>query len=452
MSLEAGLPPATRAGLAALRRGDLAGVRELRLPGGPQGRLTELPPEILGLADTLEFLDLGQNDLTALPADFGRLRRLRVLFCSGNRFERLPPVLGDCAALSQVGFRGSGIAEVPAESLAPALRWLTLTDNRIAVLPASLGARPLLQKLMLAGNRLRSLPESLRDAGNLELLRIAANDLSALPACLAALPRLAWLSWAGNPFEDRAAPAPAAAAVAWRDLAVGPLLGEGASGRVMRAAWRQEGAGEDRPVALKLFKGAMTSDGLPEREMAACLAAGAHPHLTGGLGRLADHPDGAQGLLMPLLPEGWRALAGPPSLESCSRDVYEPGLRLTPPVALRLARGVAAGAAHLHARGFGHGDLYAHNVLWDGVRGEAVLSDLGAASALPPGPEGAFLQRLDVRAFGLLLEELRAIAPLAHPALDALARACTGADPAARPPMAEVLDVLDASIGESGPA
>ncbi len=449
------LPPATAARLAALRRGDLAGLRELRLPGGPEGRLCEMPPEILGLADTLELLDLGGNDLTALPADLGRLRRLRVLFCSGNRFDRLPPVLGDCTALSQVGFRGSGLAEVPAESLPPALRWLTLTDNRIAVLPASLGDRPLLQKLMLAGNRLHALPESIGRARNLELLRIAANRFEALPGCLAALPRLAWLSWAGNPFEDRAAPPPSATPavlpVAWRDLALGPLLGEGASGRVMRAAWRPDGAGAARPVALKLFKGAMTSDGLPEREMAACLAAGAHPHLTGGLGRLADHPDGTDGLLMPLLPEGWRVLAGPPSLESCSRDVYDPGLRLTAAAALRLARGVASGAAHLHGRGFGHGDLYAHNVLWDGTQGEAVLSDLGAASALPAGPEGEMLQRLDVRAFGLLLEELQAIAPLAHPAVEALAQACTGA-PGARPGLAEVLHALDAIIRESGPA
>jgi hypothetical protein len=447
------LPPATAARLEALRRGDLAGARELRLPGGPEGRLSEMPPEILGLADTLELLDLGQNDLTALPADLGRLRRLRVLFCSGNRFERLPPVLGDCVSLSQVGFRGSGLAEVPAEALPPALRWLTLTDNRIAALPAALGARPHLQKLMLAGNRLRALPESLHEAHNLELLRIAANRFEALPACLTALPRLAWLSWAGNPFEDRAAPSPAAAApVAWRDLALGPLLGEGASGRVMRAAWRPGGTANARPVALKLFKGAMTSDGLPEREMAACLAAGAHPHLTGGLGRLADHPDGAQGLLMTLLPEEWRVLAGPPSLESCSRDVYDPTSRLTAAAALRLARGVASGAAHLHARGFGHGDLYAHNVLWDGAQGEAVLSDLGAASALPPGSDGAFLRRLDVRAFGILLEELRALAPLASPALDALVAACTGPDPAARPGMDEVLGALDALIGESGPA
>ena len=121
--------------LDALRRGALTGARTLRL----SARLTAFPREILGLAETLEVLDLSGNALAALPADFGRLGRLRVLFCSGNRFERLPPVLGDCAALSQVGFRGAGLREIPGESLPPGLRWLTVTDNRIGACPPRSG-------------------------------------------------------------------------------------------------------------------------------------------------------------------------------------------------------------------------------------------------------------------------------------------------------------------------
>ncbi|GJD49230.1 hypothetical protein OPKNFCMD_1960 [Methylobacterium crusticola] len=428
--------------LHALRRGDLAGARELRLTGG----LAEFPREILGLADTLELLDLSGGTLSDLPDELGRLRKLRVLFCSGNRFARLPPVLGECRSLSQIGFRGTGLREVPGEALPPALRWLTLTDNRIERLPDRLGERPLLQKLMLSGNRLTALPATLAGARRLELVRLAANRMEALPEWLLALPGLAWVSWAGNPLEPGAVP-PDVPLVPWSRLALGARLGEGASGQVHRARWRQ-GPGPGRTVALKLFKGAMTSDGLPEREMAACLAAGEHPNLTGGLGRLAGHPDGAQGLVMPLLPDGWRPLAGPPSLSSCSRDVYDPGLRLAPACAVRIATAVAAAAGHLHARGLGHGDLYGHNVVWDGAAGEARLSDFGAASGLPAGRAGDALRRIEVRAWGLLLGELLALCapePAAADALRRLERACVQPDVSARPTMDAVRDALDAA-------
>ena len=49
----------------------------------------------------------------------------------------------------------------------------------------------------------------------------------------------------------------------------------------------------------------------------------------------------------------------------------------------------AEACAHLHARGILHGDLYGHNILWDGTDGAAVVSDFGAASTLPAGPAGA---------------------------------------------------------------
>ncbi|AWN38304.1 leucine-rich repeat-containing protein kinase family protein [Methylobacterium radiodurans] len=424
--------------LRALRRGDLAGARVLRLPPG----LAEFPTEIFGLADTLELLDIGGSPLCDLPPDLSRLRHLRVLFCSGGRFACLPPVLGDCPALEQIGCRGAGVEAVPAEALPPRLRWLTLTDNRIAALPAALGERPMLQKLMLSGNRLSALPDSLAGAPNLELLRIAANRFAAPPVWLAGLPRLAWLACAGNPFEPLLPLAPMPD-VPWDDLEPGALLGEGASGRIHAARWRRADGAHD--VALKLFKGTMTSDGLPEREMAACLAAGAHPNLSGGLGRLVGHPESADGLLMPLLPAEWRALAGPPSLASCSRDVYDDSLRFAPAVGLRLARAAALGAAHLHARGLMHGDLYAHNLLWDGSAGAAVLSDFGAACALPEESGFAF-QRVEVRAWGLLLGEILDRCdpvPAEMAALRALERACVQPDVGARPLMAEVVDALD---------
>ncbi len=432
--------------LAALRRGELAGARTLSLSGLA---LRELPPEVLDLADTLELLDLGDNPLEALPAGFARLKRLRVLFCSNTRFACLPPVLGDCPALEQVGFRDTGLREVPAEALPSSLRWLTLTGNRIERLPAALGHRPLLQKLMLSGNRLQALPDELEGAPALELLRLSANRFERLPCWLPELPRLAWLAWAGNPM-DGVRTQSRAAAIPWDRLSMGPVLGEGASGTVRRATWAEDGAAAGRPVAVKLFKNAVTSDGLPEHEMAACLQAGEHPHLVGTLGRLAGHPSGTEGLVMTLLPDNWRPLAAPPSLQSCSRDVYDPALRLQPDAVLRIARGVGTATAHLHRRGLLHGDLYAHNVLWDGTCGDARLSDLGAASILPASvpptttTTTAALRRLDVLAWGVLLGELLKRcdpAPGLEPLL-AVQRACTRPEPRSRPDLAEALASL----------
>ncbi|MDE2362089.1 MAG: protein kinase [Hyphomicrobiales bacterium] len=425
--------------LQALRNGDLAGARELRISD-----LDEFPREIFELADSLEVLDLSGGALTDLPDDFGRLRKLRILFCSGNAFERLPPALGGCPSLSQIGFRKTGLQEIPGESLPPSLRWLTLTDNAIEQLPTELGERPRLQKLMLAGNRLHSLPESLAGARNLELVRLSANRFEALPRFLLELPRLAWISWAGNPLERRLASARAVDA-RWDDLAVGEQIGEGASGVVHRALWRSA-SDAARPVALKLFKGAMTSDGSPDCEIAACLASGDHPHLTAALGRVTDHPDGLQALLMPLLSADWKTLAGPPSLSSCSRDVYDAQFAISGAKAHRIAESIAGAAAHLHDCGLLHGDLYAHNITWDERTADCVLGDFGAACVLPSGADSDAWQRVEVRAFGVLLGELLDRAdetslPRAS-ALRALQQDCVRPLASQRPSMLDVVAAL----------
>ncbi|GAB0117509.1 leucine-rich repeat-containing protein kinase family protein [Acidisoma sp. 7E03] len=416
--------------LAALRRGDLAGATHLRLRN-----ITAVPTEIFGLADSLEILDLSDNPLTDLPADISRLHRLRVLFCSQSQITRLPPALGDCPSLSQLGIRGGVLSEIPGESLPPRLRWLTVTDNRLTALPDDLGRRPALEKLLLSGNQLARLPESLGDLPRLELLRLSANQLERLPPWLTQLPCLAWPAWAGNPF-DRTIP-PAARAMPWADLSGAQPLGEGASGLVQA----MKHAPSDETVAVKLFKGRMTSDGLPEREIAATLAAGRHPHLLSALGRITGHPEGRDGLVLPLLPSGMRTLAAPPSLESCTRDVYDEGLCLPFKEALRIARAIASAVAHLHARGLIHGDLYAHNILWD--ERHAVLTDFGGAGFLPEGAEAGLLAKIEVRAFGILLQELLDRADTPAPALAELSVACRQPSLTARPTMAEVVDRLD---------
>jgi len=403
------------------------------------GGLTEFPREIFELADSLEILDLSGNALSALPDDLPRLARLRVIFCSDNRFTELPAVLGRCPALEMIGFKACRIASVPAGALPEKLRWLILTDNRLSELPEAIGRCSRLQKLMLAGNRLTALPAALAACRNLELLRIAANQLQALPDWLFSLPRLSWLAYAGNPFCAELAVEPVDS-IAWHQLHLADKLGEGASGVIHQADWRQGDALQ--PVAVKLFKGALTSDGLPQSEMHACIGAGSHPNLIPVLGRIEQHPESVDGLVLALIDRGFASLAGPPSLESCTRDVYAGEIRFSPQSAIRLALGIASAAAHLHARGIVHGDLYAHNIL-HAADGAALLGDFGAASFVDrTDPRQAeALQRIEVRAFGCLLEELIERSPFAPEVLAPLAALqtrCTDPLPENRPLFAEI--------------
>lgn len=425
--------------LDPLRNGALRGITRLNLNGLG---LASVPPEIFEeLADTLEILDLSGNELSSLPDELPHLRRLRIVFASNNRFTELPEVLGRCPNLEMVGFKSNRIRQVSAAALPPRLRWLILTDNEIEALPPEIGRCTRLQKLALAGNQLTSLPVEMANCRALELLRVSANRLEALPDWLPAMPRLAWLAFAGNPVNETlerialaGTPTPA---LPWPEIQLHERLGEGASGVIHRAEYR--GA----PLALKLFKGAVTSDGWPRSEMAAWLAAGSHAHLIPVQGRIAGHPSGTEGLVMPLVGPEFRALAGPPSLDSCTRDIYAPDTRLEAATLRRLAGGIATAVAQLHARGITHGDLYAHNTL-HGPQGMAYLGDFGAATLFASdGPQAVALQHVEARAFGCLLEELLARCDGPVPdEIPALMRACQVETPADRPLFAAIARAL----------
>ncbi|MCQ2996968.1 leucine-rich repeat-containing serine/threonine-protein kinase [Pseudomonas syringae] len=422
--------------LEDLRAGKLAGIKRLDLSCG----LNEFPVEIFDLADSLEILNLSGNNLSVLPDDLYRLSHLKVLFCSDNPFTELPACIGRCQNLQIVGFKANQISHVPAAALPPRLRWLILTDNQIEQLPERLGECRSLQKLMLAGNRLTRLPASLARCEQLELLRIAANQLPELPDWLLQLPSLAWLAFAGNPLCSAPDVKPVRQ-IPWTELSIQQQLGEGASGVIQQALW-QPPRQAATTVAVKLYKGAVTSDGSPLNEMAACIAAGTHQNLIAVEGQILGHPQSCSGLVMQLIEPSFVNLAGPPSLDSCSRDIYPNGFHPSRAIALRMARGIASATAHLHQNGMTHGDLYGHNILWHDD-GDCLLGDFGAASFYSTSAQGVALQRIETRAFGILLGELleRCAEPV-EDALWALQARCIQPNVSQRPTLREVEQAL----------
>ena len=393
--------------LAALKNGQLSSITHLQLAEN----LTEFPNEIFDLADTLEVLDLSNNGLSSLPNDFGRLVQLKIIFLSNNQFETLPKVLADCPKLEMIGFKANKIHTVDEDALPVQTRWLILTDNQIEALPESMGQLHRLQKLALAGNCLSALPASMANCKKLELVRLSANKLTQIPDWLMQLPRLAWFAFDGNKLSsmDKISLAvPEMLTVKMTDIDLGEQLGEGASGVIYKGKWNRQPVrllGTPELIAVKLFKGEVTSDGYPADELACCLQAGEHPNLIKVISQINEQEH--LGLVMELIPPSFFNLGLPPSLQTCTRDTFASGTQFSVSQIAKILQQMAATMTHLHQQAVSHGDLYAHNTMINGDA-EMLFGDFGASSDLSvlPQLQREAMQAIEVRAFGCLLEDL----------------------------------------------
>ncbi len=288
---------------------------------------------------------------------------------------------------------------------------------------------------------------------------------------------------AGAPAPDRTRAGWAPGAVVARRYRVEARLGQGGMGEVFRATELATG----RTVALKT----LLDDADVElrlrfaREAEAQARVDAHPHV------VAVHAAGVDD------GRSWLAMAHCPGGDLAAR------LRAGPlpwREAAALARDLARGLAHVHARGVLHRDLKPANVLFDEAGrarlvdfglarlgdGEASLTASGALLGTPAfmAPEQALARRVDARTdvYGLgatlhaaltgeapfarasVLATLAAVldepalapstrAPGVPPALDAVVLRCLAKDPGARfQDAAALADALEAVLGGRTPS
>ena len=437
--------PSSPSVLATIARAQQERALRIKLAGN----LSTFPPELFGLAEHLEVLDLADNQLSSLPANFARFKELRILFLSNNQFQHVPKVLADCPKLEMIAFKNNNISELAEDVLPVDTRWLILTDNQITQLPQSMGKLYRLQKLALGGNQISCLPESMQHCRNLELARLSANQLSSLPDWLLQLPKLSWLAFAGNamPRPATASPVPN---ISMADIQLAEQIGEGASGIIYKARWITRPSGvEDSSIAVKLFKGAITSDGYPQDELNCCLRAGEHPNLIKVLAQIDE--DKQLGLVMELIPTSFSNLGLPPSLITCTRDTFSEGTAFSLLDITRISLNMANTMQHLHSNKVSHGDIYAHNTMIN-TQADVLFGDFGAASELSLLPEAQQLamQKIEVRAFGCLMEDMLAICAeektLLKQQLTVLKDLCMQEDIEQRPSFTELQSSLSALL------
>ncbi|GJP82250.1 hypothetical protein CLOP_g12485 [Closterium sp. NIES-67] len=440
--------PASLAALASLRDVDLSanglaafpdallsvpGLKKLSLS---RNKLTSLPQAIAQLSH-LEHLDLGRNHLTAVPEEIGHLTKLLTLNLMCNQLEGLPESIGRLTRVFRLGLKSNRLSALPSSiGGMTSLVELYLTDNRLSSLPDSLGCCTRLVKLQASFNQLHSLPASIGSLSHLELLRLAANNLHSLPASLALLPHLAWVSLASNPFCPPLPPHHEGVEdIPFSELKLGKKLGDGASGDVYAALWH------GHEVVFKQFNSETSPDGRAVDEIA-MTAAVDHEHLV----QVEATVEQPHGLVMRRV--FGSAMADPPNADSLLRCRWTPTASYSLASVLAVGSGLASALEWMHARGWAHGDVYAHNVLVND-EGFAVLCDYGASFPYPRH-SGIPFESHEVRALALLLQGLftRLAAPettaelTSREQLGRLIEVCVGGTAGERPRFKDVREQL----------
>ncbi|MDC0932423.1 leucine-rich repeat-containing protein kinase family protein [Arcobacteraceae bacterium] len=377
--------------LKQLNNDELQGIKKLTL----SENITTFPEKIFDLADTLEILDLSHNQLFFIP-DLSRLTKLKIAFFSYNLFTKLPNSFKQCKNLYMLGLKGNQIDTFDENILPLSISWLILTDNKLKTIPDSIGDLVKLQKFALSGNKLNKLPLSMQKCKNLELLRLSANNLTHIPDWLLELPKLSWLAFSGNDCSIK--PQVDLEKATLKKLDIQEQLGEGASGIIYKAFCPTL----DKDVAVKLFKGAITSDGYAADEMDTYMSIGKHSNLINVIAKIDE--DEKLGLILDLIPKSYENLGFPPNFETCTRDTFPSEYSLTSQTIYEIAKHILSASIHLHKKDLMHGDLYAHNILIN-EHNHCYLGDFGASSFY----ENKNFEKIEVRAFGCLIDDLLCI-------------------------------------------
>jgi len=294
-----------------------------------------------------------------------------------------------------LGLKANKIERFDENILPLSISWLILTDNKLPKLPNSMGKLSKLQKFIVSGNRLEYLPDAMARCNSLELIRLSANKLKEIPFWLLELPKLSWLAFSGNPCARK--PKFELDSIDYNDLEISELLGEGASGEIYKAYSKKL----DSDVAIKFFKGAVTSDGYAQDEMNACMGVGEHNNLIKVIAKV----EGVDklGLILEYIPKGFINLGNPPDFDTCTRDTYDNDLEFSIKTIKSIASSIVSALKQMHEKNLMHGDIYAHNILINS-EDSCYLGDFGAASFYDDATDK--FQMIEIRAFGCLLEDM----------------------------------------------
>ncbi|XP_031548970.1 leucine-rich repeat-containing protein 57-like [Actinia tenebrosa] len=153
--------------------------------------LSEVPPQLFKLGDSLRTLDLSGNKFKSLPPEIGELTGLKNLTLSSNRFETLPKEINKLKKLETFAANKCSIKLLPAGVFTGLhnLKKLEMSSNQISTFPDEICSLRHIDFIDLSDNKLKLIPDNIGELQAMEL-NLNANQISYLPHSLAACPRM----------------------------------------------------------------------------------------------------------------------------------------------------------------------------------------------------------------------------------------------------------------------
>ncbi|EJF55016.1 leucine-rich repeat (LRR) protein [Saprospira grandis DSM 2844] len=147
----------------------------------------------------LEYLDLEQSQIEALPEDFGQLSKLCQLNLDQCQLKRLPSSFGQLQMLSGLQLSKNQLKELPANFYElQKLQYLNLEGNQLSSLAPEIGQFKELKLLILAHNQLKELPSTISNCKKITYLNIQDNLVRQIQFNLEKMKQLTLLNLSDN--------------------------------------------------------------------------------------------------------------------------------------------------------------------------------------------------------------------------------------------------------------
>eukprot|EP00050_Salpingoeca_kvevrii_P021824 m.116056 g.116056 ORF g.116056 m.116056 type:complete len:322 (-) comp9495_c0_seq1:2348-3313(-) len=117
---------------------ELCALPALRVLGLHNNELASLPEQFGRLGATLEWCNLSNNRLAALPSSCNQLKRLHTMRLDSNVFSVFPKPLLALPELASLSLRHNQLTTVPDLAVCPSLARLDVRNNLLAELPEHL--------------------------------------------------------------------------------------------------------------------------------------------------------------------------------------------------------------------------------------------------------------------------------------------------------------------------